>query len=216
MLAIVTLAKAQTPASIVKHSHDFLVVGVSYDTWIGAGDSIHMGGISRGLNIALMYDFPVKEGSHFSVAPGLGISGSNIFLKKQTAGIGQNTSSLNFQSDSSYKHYKLATAYVEIPIELRYRDHPDNANKGFKASAGLKFGALLNAHTKGKSVAFGSKQTDKVSNKRFFQTWRVAAVARVGWGNFSLFGTYSLTALLKTGEGPVLNPLQVGLSVSGL
>lgn len=217
LLAVFQFAKAQTtPASMVKHSHDFLVVGVSYDSWIGAGDSLKTGSLSRGLNVALMYDFPVRPGSHLSVAPGLGISASNIFLKKETVDIGQTASSFNIRSDSSYKHFKLATAYVEIPVEVRYRTFPDNANKGFKASAGLKFGALISAHTKGKRIANGSKEVDKVSNKQFFQPWRVSATARVGWGNFSVFGNYSLTALLKTGAGPTINPLQVGISISGL
>lgn len=216
LLALVNLAKAQTPATVIKHSHDFLVIGVSHDSWVGAGDSLKLGGLSRGLNIALMYDFPVKEGSHLSVAPGLGISSSSIFLKKQTLGIGQGTTSFNIRSDSSYKHYKLATTYVEIPVMLRYRSYPDNANKGFKAALGLKFGALLNAHTKGKKLAEGSKQVDKVTNKQYFQPWRVVGSARVGWGNLSLFANYSLTYLLKTGAGPTINPLQIGVSLSGL
>lgn len=213
---MINLAKAQSPTTMIKHSRDFLVVGLSHDSWVGAGDSLKTGGLSRGLNVALMYDFPVKDGSHLSVAPGLGISTSSMFLKKQTLDIGQTSSDFTIRSDSSYKHYKLATTYVEIPIVLRYRSYPDNANKGFKASAGIKFGALLSAHTKGKRIANGSKQVDKVANKQYFQPWRVSATARVGWGNLSLFGNYSLTALLKSGAGPVLNPLQIGISLSGL
>lgn len=213
---MINLAKAQSPTTLIKHSRDFLVIGVSHDNWVGAGDSLKTGSLSRGLNVALMYDFQVKEGSHLSVAPGLGISTSSIFLKKQTLGIGQSSTDFTIRSDSSYKHYKLATAYVEIPIVLRYRAYPDNANKGFKAAAGLKFGALISAHTKGKRVANGSKQVDKVTNKQYFQPWRVSATARVGYGNLSIFANYSLTAMLKTGAGPVLNPLQIGISLSGL
>lgn len=213
---MINLAKAQSPTTLIKHSRDFLVIGVSHDNLVGGGDSLKTGSLSRGLNVALMYDFQVKEGSHLSVAPGLGISTSSIFLKKQTLGIGQSSTDFTIRSDSSYKHYKLATAYVEIPIVLRYRSYPDNANKGFKAAAGIKFGALISAHTKGKRIANGSKQIDKVTNKQYFQPWRVSATARVGYGNLSIFGNYSLTALLKTGVGPVLNPLQIGISLSGL
>jgi hypothetical protein len=216
MLSLITLAKAQSPTKMITHSHDFLVVQLSYDRWIGATDSIHAGGLSRGLNVALMYDFPLQKGSHLSVAPGLGVSASSIFLKNQTLGMNQASSTLNFKRDSSYKHYKIATAFVEVPIELRYRTFPDNANKGFKAGVGLKFGALLNAHTKGKKILYGAKEVDKVSSKRYFQNWRVVATARVGWGNFSLFTNYTLTSLLKAGAGPTLNPIQFGLCLSGL
>lgn len=216
MLLTITLVKAQSPSSMIMHSRDFLVVQLSYDTWPGASDSVHTGGISRGVNVAFMYDFAIKQGSHFSVAPGLGVSTSNIFFKNQTADIGVPNQTLNFTQDTAYKHFKLATAYLEIPIELRYREFEDNANTGFKVAAGLKFGTLLSAHTKGKLIYAGGKQAQKVSDKRYFQTWRVAATLRIGWGNFAVFTSYSLTPLLKTNAGPDIHPLQVGLSLSGL
>lgn len=216
MLLMITLVKAQTPSAVMKHSRDFLVVQLSYDTWPGVPDSVHAGGLSRGVNVAFMYDFPLKPASHFSVAPGLGISSSNIFFKNQTVNIGQASQTLGFPRDTSYKHYKLATAYVEIPIELRYREFEDNANKGFKVAAGLKFGTLLSAHTKGKLIYQGGKQAQKISDKRYFQPWRVAATLRIGWGNLAVFTSYSLTPLFKTNAGPTINPLQVGLCLSGL
>lgn len=209
-------ASAQSPASAIRHSQDFLVVQLSYDMWPGAPDSIHTGGFSRGFNVAFMYDFPFNTGSHFSVAPGLGISTSSIFFDNQTVDIGGVSPTLNFNPDTVYKHYKLATAHVEIPIELRYRQFPNNANKGVKVGIGLKFGALLNAHTKGKKAVEGVKQIDKISNKRYFERWRVAGTFRAGYGNFAVFASYSLTPLLKPNTGPTINPLQVGLCISGL
>lgn len=216
MLLMITLAKAQSPSSMVMHSKDFFVVQVSYDMWPSVPDSIRAGGFSRGANVAFMYDFPIKPGSHYSVAPGLGISSSNMFFKNETVGIGQASQTLNFHQDSSYKHYKLATAYLEIPVELRYRQFEDNANKGLKVAAGLKFGTLLSAHTKGRLIYQGGKQVQKVGDKRYFQAWRVAATLRIGWGNFAVFTSYSLTPLLKTNAGPSIHLLQVGLCLSGL
>jgi hypothetical protein len=158
LLAAVTLTKAQSPASVVAHSRDFFVVQLSYDMWAGAPDSVQTGGISRGFNFAFMYDFPFKEGSHLSVAPGLGISTSSVFFSDQAPQIGGTAPTLAFPSDSIYKHYKLTTAHLEIPVELRYRQYADNANKGLKVGLGLKFGTLLSAHTKGKKIVGGSKQ----------------------------------------------------------
>lgn len=216
LLTLISVAKAQNKTPVIKQSRDFLVLQLSYDAWIGAPDSIHTGGLSRGFNAAFMYDFPFKPGSKFSVAPGLGISSSNIFFKDQAVAIGQYSPTLSFPKDTAYKHYKLATTYLEIPVELRYRQNSENANTGFKAALGLKFGTLLNAHTKGKEVLTGSKQTQKISDKHFFQTWRVAATARAGYGNFGIFASYSLTSLLKQNAGPNINTFSVGLSLSGL
>lgn len=215
LLSLITVAKAQT-TTVIQHSRDFFVISLSYDAWMGAPDSIHTGGLSRGFNAAFMYDFPFKTGSKFSIAPGLGISSSNIFFKDQSVAIGEVSPTLQFPSDTSFKNYKLSTNYIEIPIELRYRQFPDNANKGFKAGLGLKFGALLNAHTKGRKILSGSKQAQKVSDKRYFQPWRAAATARVGYGNFFVFTSYSLTPLLKQNAGPKINTFSIGIGLSGL
>src|ERR1041384_6300296 len=61
------------------NSRDFLIVQFGYDGWAGKPDSVKTG-LNRAFNIALMYDFPIK-GSHFSLAAGLGISTSGVYLK---------------------------------------------------------------------------------------------------------------------------------------
>lgn len=206
----------QAGTQALKYSRDFLMLELSYDSWAGAPDSARTHGLSRGFNIDFMYDFPLNNGSHFSVAPGLGISTSGVFLKKHIAKIGTPEPTLNFPADSSFKRYKVATSYVEIPIELRYRALENNANKGFKAAIGLKFGALLNAHTKGTEILSGSKQIQKIEDKRYFSPWRVAATARVGLGNISIFTAYSLTNLLKQNAGASLNTFSIGFCLSGM
>ncbi|MFX1703084.1 Outer membrane protein beta-barrel domain-containing protein [Chitinophaga ginsengisegetis] len=202
----------------VTHSNDFLMVQLSYDGWAGAPDSIKSG-LNRGFNIALMYDFPFKK-SKLSMAAGLGISTSGVYLKDHTMDIqGKlNRNQVSFPTSTAKKN-KVATTYLEIPIELRYRSVPDNANKGFKAAVGVKVGALVDAHTKIKYTgANGSKDIDKDANRGFFNPWRFAATARVGYGNFALFGSYSLNPLLKDNASNNLDirPYQIGICLSGL
>ena len=214
--AVALGALAQSPApSVVKHSRDFLVLSLTYDSWTGAPDSIQTGGFSHGFNIAFTYDFPLSDASHFSVAPGLGISTSHMSLDHQTAEIGGNSATLNFRPDSVYKNYHLINTYLEIPIELRFRAIADDANDGFKAAIGLKFGTLMNAHTKGKKSMNGYKQTEKIKNKQYFEKWRVAGTFRIGYGNFAAFASYSLTPLLNPNAGPKIRPLSIGIAVSG-
>jgi hypothetical protein len=130
-----------------------------------------------------------------------------------------NPNEVTFPSNTTNKKFKVATTYVEIPIELRYRSVPDNANKGFKAALGVKVGALVDAHTKAKFTApNGSKNIEKEANKAFFNPWRFSATARVGYGNFALFGAYALNPLLKNDAGNNLDirPYQIGICLSGL
>lgn len=202
----------------VTHSNDFLMIQLSYDGWAGAPDSIKSG-LNRGFNVALMYDFPFKK-SKLSMAAGLGISTSGVYLKNHTMDIqGKlNPNQVSFPTSTAKKN-KVATTYLEIPIELRYRSVPDNANKGFKAAIGVKVGALVDAHTKVKYTgANGSKDIDKDANRGFFNPWRFSATGRVGYGNFALFGSYSLNPLLKDNNSNNLDirPYQIGICLSGL
>ena len=86
---------------------------------------------------------------------------------------------------------------------------------------GVKVGTMLNAHTRnskledknGNSI---NEYVMKETSKRFFNSTRLAGTFRAGYGNLSLFGTYSITTLIKEGFGPEIRPYQIGISFSGL
>ena len=165
-----------------------------------------------------------KADPRFSVAAGLGVSTSSIYFKKMTLDIASNGTFLPFtatDSTNNYKKYKVSQAFLEVPIEFRFSAKPETPNKSIKVALGVKLGTMLNAHTKGKTLrdATGKtlfNSTDKVTDKTFFNTSRFAATARIGYGNFTLFGSYSLTSLFKTGVATDIKLLQVGITVSGL
>ena len=115
-----------------------------------------------------------------------------------------------------YSKYKITTAYLEAPFELRYFENRDNRNKGFKAAIGLRAGLLVGAHTKGVVKVDGSKVAEKINTRRYLEKWRFSATARIGWGNFSLFGSYNLNALFAQGSGPDVTPYSMGLCITGL
>ncbi|MHB1922596.1 MAG: porin family protein [Chitinophagaceae bacterium] len=209
-----TSGTGMTSAVMEKGAKDYVIFQISDDGWAGKPNSIQTTGFSRGFNFALMYDFPIKH-TKLSLGVGLGISSSSIFLK-QTIGIADTNQVVPFNNTNPYKKYKLATSYIEIPVELRYRSVPQNANKGFKASIGLKFGMLVNAHTKGKLLGTGAYEIDKVNDKKYFNPYRVDATARIGLGNIALFYAYSLTSLFKQGAGPSISPYQIGITISGM
>ena len=86
---------------------------------------------------------------------------------------------------------------------------------------GVKVGLLINAHTR--NTKFENKGNTiindylmKEASKRFLNKTRVSGMARVGYGNFSLYGSYSFTPLFKDGLGPEVRPFSIGLTLSGL
>jgi len=211
---------------VIDRAGDHFMVQLGLDNWAGAPDSIssRMGGFSRGVNVAIMINKPFKSDPRWSVAFGLGISNSNIFFKNTSVDLKSSSTLLPFRKTDStdhFKKYKLATTFAEAPIELRYTFDPVNQKKSWKIAVGVKVGTMLNAHTKGKTLQNKSNTTinaytEKISKRTFFNNTRLAATARVGIGNFSLFGSYSITALVKDVSGAAIRPYQIGLCLSGL
>jgi hypothetical protein len=216
----------------IDRAGDHIMLQLSSDHWFGVPDSIstNMKGLARGINAYIMFDKRFKTNPFWSAAFGLGFSNSNIYFKNESPypnGIGvvnPGGTTVSFPSSNGtgtaiFKKYKLATTYVEIPVEMRYTFDPINENNSWKIAFGLKFGLLANAHTKGKNLEAPNSgtinYTEKINGTNFFNATRVAGTLRVGYGHYSLFGSYSLTNFLKGGAGNI-RPIQIGITLSGL
>lgn len=224
-LAISSVAMAQekeeTKKKVVKPSRDFLMIQLTYENWKGTPDNVKIGGIGRGFNAYLCYDFPISK-SNFSFAAGIGVGNSNIYFDDQLAVLNSNSGSIKFQNVDTaanvdnYKKSKLSMTYLEAPFELRFFGDKENRNRGFKAAIGMRVGLLIAAHSKNKNTLSGPAVVEKVNTKRYMQTWRFAPTARIGWGNFSVYGSYNLSPLFNNGEGPEVYPYSIGISITGL
>jgi hypothetical protein len=205
-------------------SGDHLMLQLGYLSWNGKPDSISTGGLPRTANIYFLFDFPFKTSPRFSAAIGVGVGTDHMFFDKTYVGIKDNTPNLAFrnQKDTShFKKYKLATSYLEAPVELRFNSNPDDSKRSFKVAIGAKVGTLLTATVKGKDLEDKNGNTInaykmKEKSKRFFNTTRLSGTARLGYGNFTLFGSYQITSLFKEGVAAEIRPFSIGLTLSGL
>lgn len=211
---------------IMNRAGDHIMLQLGSDIWMNAPDSIssHKKGLSRDANLYVMTNKVFKSDKRFSAAFGLGVSTSNMYFKTLDVGITATTTKLpftNLDSSNRFKKYKLTTAFLEVPVELRFTNDAQNPNKSVKAAIGIKVGTLLNVHTKGKTLQNKNNTTvsnfiEKQNDKRYFNGTRLSVTGRVGYGNYSLFASYSINNLLKDGVGPDIKPLQVGICISGL
>jgi hypothetical protein len=210
--------------NLTGRANDHFLLQLGMTNWAGIPDSINTKGLSRSFNVYFMFDFPFKSNPRLSVGIGAGIGTDNIYFDKTYVGIKDITSTLRFQdvSDTNhFKKYKLTTAILEAPLELRFSSKPETPNKSVKAAIGIKAGVLLAAHTKGKTWQNKTggtllAYTEKQSDKHFFNSNRFVGTARIGYGVFSVFATYQLNTLFKTGLGPDVRPYTIGLTLSGL
>ena len=204
-------------------ANDHFLLQFGYTSWAGKPDSINTKGLSKSINAYFMFDFPFKTNPNLSMAFGPGISTDHILFTKTYVGIKDQTNAIQFTNREDTNHFKktkLATAYLEAPIELRYAANPETG-KGFKAAIAVKVGTLLNAHTR--NTKFEDKNGNslndyvmKESSKRFMNKTRISAQARFGYGHFTLYGSYQLTTLFRDGAGPQVRPFSIGITLSGL
>lgn len=209
----------KAPKGIEKASRDYFMLQLNYEGWNNRPDSVKVKGFGRGVNAYICYDFPIAK-SNFSFAAGIGVGTTNIYFDNQQIAL-TDTGSLGAQArfiteTKDYKKYKMTTAYLEAPFELRFFGNKENRNRGFKAAIGFRVGTLVGAHTKGRYSVEGAKVSDKQSTRRYLETWRFAGTVRLGWGNFSLMGTYNINNLFKGGQGPEVTPFSMGICISGL
>lgn len=226
MPAFSQTAKEKKNKDILSRSGDHLMLQLSSDHWLGAADSVtsHIKGLSRGLNVYVMLNKPFRADPRFSVAFGVGVGSSNIYFKKMTVDIASTKTALPFTATDTtnhYKKFKLSNTFLEVPIEFRFTSNPETPNKAIKVALGAKIGTMLNAHTKGKILQDASGKTlsnaiVKTSTKSYFNTTRLALTARIGYGNFTLFGAYNVTTMFKDAVAPDTKLLQVGITFSGL
>jgi hypothetical protein len=205
---------------------DRFMIQLANNYWIGANDSVssRLKSLNRSANVYVMYDKKFKNTPNLSFAIGAGVSTSNMYFDKMNVLITSGKSKVPFiRTDTgvNFKRYKLTTAFVEIPLELKYSSNLENPNKAIKGAIGVKVGTIINAHTKGKGLRNSGGSaiagfTEKESSKAYFNGTRISATARVGYGHFSLFGAYALTNLFKDGVAPDTKTLQIGLTITGL
>jgi len=220
--------KDWSKVNISNRPKDHLMFQVGSLSWSQKPDSITTKGFSRSMNFYFMFDFPFKTDPRFSVGMGVGFGSDNMMFDK-SAGRDLNiikstgiTFNKNTGKDSTirYRSIKLQTAYLEAPVELRFMNNPADPGKSWKFAIGVKVGTMISAVDKTRyqvdangNTAYTSKEKDKKN----FNGLRLAASARIGYGNFALFGQYQVNDFIKEGRGPSqVHPLTIGLTVTGL
>lgn len=203
-----------------KRTADHLMMQFGMANWADKG-SLNVRGYNKTFNAYFLFDFPFKSDPRISVAIGPGIGSDNIYFKETIIDIKSKTGVV-FTKDNTtikYKKNKLSTSYLEVPLEMRFSTKPGDMNKGLKLALGIKVGTLLDAKVKSK-VDLDQNQVggyiQKIRDKKYFNSTRFALIGRAGFGNISIFGSYTVTDFFKQGFGPNVHPYSIGLCLSGL
>lgn len=164
-----------------------------------------------GLNIWEQYIPIAKE--KFGLVTGLGVEYANYDLDRNV--------DILFNNDSTYaildptksmSKNKFKTTFLNAPFMLETNLGKD-AESSFHLAAGAIVGYRLGSKTKQKFKQDGEKYKEKDRGDFNINPWRVSATARIGYGDFTLFATYSLTELFDGNKGPEVIPFTIGISL---
>lgn len=106
----------------------------------------------------------------------------------------------------------LKSTFISLPIFLETNLGKD-ADHSFHLMAGAMISYRLGSKTKQVYTSDGEDYKTKVRNDFNMNDFRVSLVGRIGYGNFTLFASYSLTPFYQDGRGPELYPFTVGVSL---
>lgn len=199
---------------IFKVPKDRIVIDLNATNWHQDIPDMKMKWYGRGIGVYFMWDFQIKK-SFFSIAPGLGVSNTNVYHRHQmmdTASTGITFAPL--ANADNYRVNKLTTTMIEIPVELRFRTKPDRLDNMWKFVVGFKAGIRVDAYTKQATKT----PKEAVTRKPYpdLNLFQAGPMMRIGYSSFNLTGYYSILGLIKNNRGPKINAFTVGISFNGL
>jgi hypothetical protein len=150
---------------------------------------------------------------HFGFVTGLGLNWNNYrFDGNNNIAIGPDGVIQELDPGANLEKSKLATLFLTIPVMLEVQIPLDRNHLSIAAGP---IGAIkLGSHTK---MVFEDGHTVKSYRDFNLNMLRYGTTARVGYGNFQLYGTYYLTPLFQKGKGPDgfdLYPFEIGIALT--
>jgi len=134
---------------------------------------------------------------------------NNVDLMKDSAVL---TYSVNNSID--YKKNKLVSVYLTAPVMIKYRFKENKDGDAFTIAAGPQFGYLINSHTKQKWEKDGDHK-QKIHGDYNLSEFRIGYSLYFGYKNIMFYTRYYPDSAFKSGQGPDVNTVSVGIAFGG-
>ncbi|MDP2388580.1 MAG: DUF2807 domain-containing protein [Bacteroidota bacterium] len=175
--------------------------------------SINYGVKSLGWNLNLAEkNFHIYK-NYINLVTGIGFS-FNSYQFKNPIRLNADSSFTSYTLDStiSFHKNKLKTSYVQIPVMLEFNTSA-KSERSFHIAAGVIGGYKLNSKTLRTYEINGYEFEEKRKDDFNINPFKLDATARIGYGPFTMFATYSLTELFEPKKGTQVNPFTVGVRI---
>lgn len=170
--------------------------------------------VSVALNL-LQYDIQLGK-SNIWLLTGLGIIWNNYrFDNKIILDGGSFTKAIvDTSTNISYLKSKLTTSYLTAPVMFQVYTSK-NIKKAFHFGGGAMLGLKIGSHSKRKIEVDNEIVKIKDHDDFNLNPFRLGFRVVVGYGKLNLFADYYASTLFKTNKGPVLFPVNAGITLVG-
>ncbi len=170
--------------------------------------------VSVGLNL-LQHEVELGR-SNIWLLTGLGISWNNYRFNNNVVLDNGNTISARIDTTPgvNFKKSKLVTSYLTAPLMLEVLTSR-NEDKAFHLGVGGIFGLRIGSHTKQKIEIDGKDSKIKDHDDFNLNPFRYGFRLAIGFGKFNVFADYYASTLFREKKGPVLYPVNAGITFVG-
>ncbi len=147
-----------------------------------------------------------------SIQYGVGFEMFNFRMEKNTSFREDEFRKMKYD-DIPFSKNKLFVKYLTVPVKLNFNLSP-GATRPLHASIGMSAGYLLKARNKQISSERGKEKYDGTFN---LNNWRIATIGELGFGDFTIYGSYSHTNLFDEQQSVLqMTPIAIGIKLSDL
>tara|TARA_B100000965_G_scaffold251699_1_gene211750 strand:+ start:832 stop:1671 length:840 start_codon:yes stop_codon:yes gene_type:complete len=167
--------------------------------------------ISVSINF-MEYYIPIAK-EKFGIMTGLGFEFNSYDLDRSVSVFADEDTTIGVVDPTKdIEKNRFKSTMLNLPLMFETNIGKD-AEHSFHLAAGVM--GSMRVGSKTKQIYDQSGKEYKVKNRTDFNMspFRMNAVARIGYGDFTLFASYSLTPMFDKDKGPELYPFTIGISL---
>lgn len=182
------------PVNDPLYREDQFYTSVAYNLVQGKPSGYTQYALSVNLTAGFLRDIPLNEARNKAIAIGLGYSYNNIKHNLLINRIGDSRSYF-VDTEDSFDKNKLVLHYLELPIELRWRNSNSISHKFWRVYAGFKVSYLF--ADKAQYIFSNTKTT--VTGNEDLNKFVYGTYISAGWNTWNLYAYYGLNPIFKSG-----------------
>jgi hypothetical protein len=201
-----TIGVAQSNEKVVDSlfREDQIYFSISYNFLQNKPANFSQYSFSAGITTGVLRDFPISKNRHWSIAPGIGYSYNDLKQNIDFLDVSTSASDVIVRS-------RLTLHYLELPLEIRWRNATPESHKFWRIHTGFKVSYLMGGIFSYESNAIGddSFKASEIANK--FQYGAYIAFGFNTWNPYIYYGLNPIFDKNKTTLENNVTAFNVGL-----